>query len=94
MAEAATPLIVPLPQILDLRAAAPLARELLALRGMPVALDASRVERLGALCLQALLSAQMMWRADGAPLTLINPSPAFLECAASLGALDAETRAA
>jgi chemotaxis protein CheX len=44
------------------------------------------VERLGALCLQVLLSARLTWAADGAPLTIAAASPAFEEQVARLGA--------
>jgi chemotaxis protein CheX len=87
MTQTTDPTLLNLPPVMNLRAAAPLAREMLALRGTPVALDASNVERIGGLCLQVLLSAQMTWRADGVALRLINPSSAFLESAATLGAL-------
>jgi chemotaxis protein CheX len=73
------PAVIALPAVLDLKAARPLAGELLARRGGALSLDASRVERLGALCLQVLLSARLTWDADGKPLTLKDPSPAFEE---------------
>jgi chemotaxis protein CheX len=73
------PAIIALPAVLDLKAARPLASELLARRGGALCLDASRVERLGALCLQVLLSARLTWDADGKPLTLKDPSPVFEE---------------
>jgi chemotaxis protein CheX len=82
----AEPALVALADILDLVAARPLASELSSLRGRPVRLDASRVERLGALCLQVLLSARLTWAADGAPLTIAGASPAFEEQVARLGA--------
>ncbi|MBY0422066.1 MAG: STAS domain-containing protein [Parvularculaceae bacterium] len=66
-----------LPPQLDLPAAGPLARELLAARGTEVAIDASKVERFGALCLQVLLSAQKTWTEDGRRLAVIAPSEAF-----------------
>jgi len=87
MNSSADPVIVRLPEILDLRAAAPLARELSSLRGVPVTLDASHVTRIGGLCLQVLLSAQMTWRADDIALSLARPSTAFLESAIAFGAL-------
>ena len=71
---------------LDMTAAAPLVRELLARRGHPVALDASQVRRLGGQCLQVLLSAQVTWSADGAAFEIVNPSPEFAEALALMGA--------
>jgi chemotaxis protein CheX len=68
---------VTLPAELNIRAAAPLVAELLAVRGKDVAIDASQVERAGAQCLQVLLSAVATWSADGHELTVTEPSPAF-----------------
>ncbi|WP_395665409.1 STAS domain-containing protein [Methylocella sp.] len=77
--------IVELAATLDLMAAAPLAAELLAARGAELLIDGSRVERLGGLCLQALLSAAATWRADGARLALVDASPEMLEAFACFG---------
>ena len=68
-----------LPQVLDLTAAAPLAQSLLSRRGADLIVDASRVQRVGAQCLQVLLAAAATWKADGARLRLVKPSDAFLE---------------
>jgi chemotaxis protein CheX len=75
-----------LPEVMDLRAAAPLANDLLAVRGQPVTLDASAVERLGGLCLQVLMAARQTWAGDHIAFTLANPSPAFADCLSLLGA--------
>lgn len=64
--------VVTLPAIVDVRAAEPLKTELLALRGQPVVMDASGVDRLGGLGLQVLMSAVRTWRADDQVLTFIN----------------------
>ena len=74
-----------LPTELDIKAAAPLAAELIAARGADLALNASQVERVGAQCLQVLLSAAATWRADGAELTLEEPSPASADAVATAG---------
>jgi chemotaxis protein CheX len=80
MAESvAPPRGVCLTEILDLRAAAPLAIELLLFRGADIKIDASRVERLGTQCLQVLLSAAATWRHDGATLDIVHMSPRFVE---------------
>jgi len=71
---------------LDLRAAAPLKAEILALRGQAVTLDGSAVQRLGGLCFQVLLSALKTWRDDGQSLTFINVSDALLAQWSALGA--------
>jgi chemotaxis protein CheX len=76
--------------ILDLNAAAPLAAELVALRGAAVSLDASAVTRLGGLCLQVLLSAQSAWAADRQPFHIADPSAAFSEALALFGAAPLE----
>jgi chemotaxis protein CheX len=72
--------------VLDLTAAAPLKAEFQGLRGQHVRLDASEVDRLGALCLQVLMAARSTWAQDGAVLTLGSTSPAFDEAVATLGA--------
>ncbi|MBY0565071.1 MAG: STAS domain-containing protein [Hyphomonadaceae bacterium] len=66
---------------LDLAAAAPLRQALLAARGQPLRIDASDVERLGALCLQVLLSAKLTWAQDGCAFSIAEPSGAFMEAA-------------
>lgn len=70
---------------LDIKAAAPLAAELAAMRGGPLQIDGSAVERLGAQCLQVLLSASATWDADGLELELTGPSPAMLDAIESAG---------
>lgn len=64
---------------LDINAAGPLATELLKARGKDLALNASEIDRVGGQCLQVLLSAAATWAADGAELTIEEPSPAFLD---------------
>ncbi|MDB5448135.1 MAG: cheX protein [Phenylobacterium sp.] len=78
--------VLRLGQVLDLNAAAPLATELLSLRGRDVEVDASAVERLGAQCLQVLLSARATWDADGLSFALVAPSSEFTSTLALLGA--------
>jgi chemotaxis protein CheX len=75
-----------LPEILDLKAAAPLRAALLEARRAPLEIDASAVQRLGGLCLQVLLSAEATWAADGQPFTISAASPAFAEGALRMGA--------
>lgn len=74
-----------LPSELDIKAAAPLAAEFIAARGADIALNASQVERVGAQCLQVLLSAAATWSADGLELSLEEPSPAFVDAVAIAG---------
>lgn len=74
-----------LPEVLDLTAAAPLAQSFLSHRGKALSIDASRVRRVGAQCLQVLLAAASTWKADGARLSLTKPSEEFLEGGRLLG---------
>ena len=83
-----TPAEITLTDVLDLTEARPLADALLGVRGQAVALDASGVERLGALCLQVLIAARRTWAADGSPFAIIRPSAAFSEQCARLGAAE------
>lgn len=79
------PGVIELPESLDVPAAAPLAASLLKRVGSPLAIDASRVQRLGALCLQVLLAAARTWKAEGHRLSLSAASPRFLEDLKLLG---------
>jgi chemotaxis protein CheX len=76
---------IELPDILDMPSAGPLAQAFGKLVGSPVAIDASRVSRLGASCLQVMLAAARTWKAQGDALTLKDPSPRFLEDLGLLG---------
>ena len=76
--------------VLDLKAAAPLKAALLERRGQPLTIDASGVQRLGALCLQILLAAHHTW-ADEAQdsdtnLVITPRSEAFDESVRLFGA--------
>lgn len=74
-----------LAEVLDLPAAVPLAKSLVESRGAGIVIDASAVQRLGAQCLQVLLSAASTWAADGQPLAIVNRSQAFAEGLQLLG---------
>lgn len=74
-----------LAESLDLIAASPLAEQLLKLRGQPVVLDAREVQRLGAQCLQVLLSAAQTWKSDGISLEFIGCSQRFSDDLKLLG---------
>jgi chemotaxis protein CheX len=76
---------ITLPDELDIKAAGPLAAELLAARGKDLALNASQIERVGGQCLQVLLSAAATWACDGAELTIQEPSPAFVDAIQTAG---------
>ena len=68
---------IKLPAVLDIQQAEPLRAQLLGMRGTPVTLDGSEVERLGALCLQVLISAQQTWARDEQSLILDRVSEDF-----------------
>ena len=70
---------------LDLTAAAPLAKELLGMRGSDVIIDASGVERVGAQVLQVLASAMETWRSDLQQIEIENPSKPFLDALQTMG---------
>jgi chemotaxis protein CheX len=74
-----------LPQVLDLTAAAPLAKSILSRRGAELSVDASRVNRVGAQCLQVLLAAAATWKSDGVRFSLVKPSAEFSEGGRLLG---------
>lgn len=80
------PAVVRLGQVLDLNAAGPLAAELLALRGADLDVDASAVGRMGAQCLQVLLSARATWGEDGFAFAIVAASPELTAVLELLGA--------
>jgi chemotaxis protein CheX len=77
--------IVPLPETLGLRAAGPLAASLLEARGSTVKLDASKVQSIGAQCMQVIFSARQTWDRDGNNLTIKNPTEEFLDAVSVAG---------
>jgi chemotaxis protein CheX len=85
--------IIQLVDNLDLKAARPLHSTLLSHRHGPVVIDASRVQRLGGLCLQVLLSAKASWVSDGDSFCFRAASPAFVDALGLLGAKDLQSLA-
>ena len=95
MSEAATPPAGPEPAPdstpfnlegnLDLTLAADLAKALLALRGSPLIVDASKVQHLGGQCGQILASAISTWKADEVSFQIVDSSEEFVEGARLLG---------
>ena len=63
--------------VLDLNEASNLKANLLSLRGSPLSIDASTVERMGAQCVQVLMSAAKTWEKDGKPFLILKASDAF-----------------
>jgi chemotaxis protein CheX len=74
-----------LPDILDLTCAGPLAESFRALRGVELAVDAARVQRVGAQCAQVIMSAVATWKVDEVALCITDPSPEFSETFSLLG---------
>jgi chemotaxis protein CheX len=74
--------------MLDLNAAEPLRQALVELRGQPLALDGSGVERLGGLCLQVLVSAYKTWTEDGQDFHIEDCSPELRQKLALFGSCD------
>ncbi|MBB2670560.1 UNVERIFIED_ORG: chemotaxis protein CheX [Rhizobium esperanzae] len=63
--------------VLDLNEASALREKLLSFRGSGLSIDASGVERIGALCAQVLMSAEKTWAQDKQPFTFSQVSDAF-----------------
>lgn len=70
---------------LDLTAVTPLHQSLLAARGEALVVDASAVDRVGAQCIQLLLSARRSWDDDDVPFRVDAPSETFLSALTLLG---------
>jgi chemotaxis protein CheX len=77
-----------LAESLDLPTATALRAEILGLRGAPVTLDASSVQRIGGLCLQVLLAARAAWRADDKAFSITGASPEVRNTLERVGAGD------
>lgn len=76
---------IELSKVLDLVAAPALLETLLQKKGQSVRINAEQVQRVGAQCLQILLSAKRTWEADGCGFSLDDPSPAFTEAVKLVG---------
>jgi chemotaxis protein CheX len=66
-----------LESVLDLNAASSLHSKLMAARGSDLAIDGSAVERVGALCIQVLMSAAKTWEEEKLSLTFSQMSDAL-----------------
>lgn len=88
------PILIKLPAMLDFAAAASLKASLSAARGLAVSIDASEVERMGALCLQVLASARATWVAEGCGFDAAARSEAFSSALALMGGADLLEQAA
>lgn len=68
-----------LDNVLDLNAAGSLHSKLMELRGSDIVIDASSVERVGALCIQVLMSASKTWEEEKHSLTFSQMSDALMK---------------
>lgn len=71
--------------VLDLNEATALHENLLALKGAPVEIDASAVERIGALCAQVLMAGARSWKEDQSSFTFSEVSDAFVKTTQLIG---------
>lgn len=83
-----TPHVLKLPEVLDLPAASRLHEQVLALSEKNIAVDATEVSRVGAQCIQVLLSAAQSWRDSGHAFSVNQASEAFAKTLQLLGVTD------
>lgn len=76
-----------LPGRLDSSGAPALVDMLMARRGGPLILDASRVEVMGARAMEVLIAAGRQWQADGHALTIDSASDRYTAACTTLGLL-------
>jgi len=84
-AKKAAPKKLSLAPVLDLNEAQALHGKLMALRGNDLAIDASSVERIGALCVQVLMAGAKSWEADKQSFTFSKASDAFTKTTQLIG---------
>lgn len=71
--------------VLDLNEATALRDKLMALKGSNLSIDASAVERIGALCAQVLMAGAKTWEADKRAYAFANASEPFLKTMQLIG---------
>ncbi|MBP2235668.1 chemotaxis protein CheX [Sinorhizobium kostiense] len=71
--------------VLDLNEATALHNKLLELKGAPIAIDASAVERMGSLCAQVLMAGAKTWEVDQLSFTFAKVSDAFVKATQLIG---------
>lgn len=71
--------------VLDLNEASELRGKLTAIRGATVEIDASSVERVGAQCMQVLMSGAKTWEEDKQKFSFSKASDAFLKTVQLIG---------
>jgi chemotaxis protein CheX len=74
-----------LEKVLDLNEASALHGKLMSMRGSDVAVDASSVERAGALCVQVLMSAAKTWEEEKHSFTFSKISDALAKTMQLIG---------
>ena len=79
---------ITLPAVLDLRAAATLKDSPQPLAGAPLDRDATKVERLGGLCLKILLAIGSAWGSAGHVCRMVDAGDAFKGDVRLMGAID------
>jgi chemotaxis protein CheX len=77
--------VLKLPAKMDVTRARAFCETLLAKRGSPVQIDASSVEKAGALAIEVLLSGARQWAEDGLSFHIVAVSDAFSETCTGLG---------
>ena len=71
--------------VLDLNEASALHGKLMGLRGSALVIDASAVERVGALCIQVLMAGAKSWEEDKQSFTFAKVSDAFTKTTQLIG---------
>jgi chemotaxis protein CheX len=71
--------------VLDLNEASALHTQLMGLKGSNVVIDASAVERVGALCAQVLMAGARSWEEDKMSFTFGKASDAFMKTMQLIG---------
>lgn len=77
--------IVNLPKILDLVESSSLLEDFMKVKSSSVSINAENVTRVGAQCMQILISAQKNWKENDLDFILNNPSEEFLETMLMIG---------
>ncbi|WP_275788801.1 STAS domain-containing protein [Pararhizobium gei] len=77
--------ILSLAPVLDLNEATTLHGKLMGLRGSNIVVDASAVERVGALCIQVLMAGAKSWEEDKQSFTFSKVSDAFTKTTQLIG---------
>ena len=76
---------ISLAPVLDLNEATALYQQLLNLKGKPLVIDASAVERVGALCAQVLMAGAKTWEEDKQPFSFGKVSDPFMKTMQLIG---------